>query len=327
MNRRFQFKEGIKNQGAICVMRVFDLQKKQDCLAKAIDKRASHILYRQASREMSLLQSIRSDGFPMLEYAEENEDQLIYYETWIDGISLEKWLKTKPSRRKKKNIFAQICDRVAAVHDQGFLYMDLKPEHILIDESQKVWLIDFNAVIPIGSEQAVLSNDLALPPENGIQNLDIQADLPGIGSLHRMMFGPGSISWSCLQENPVKRFRSIQDLKKAAFISPALCGFLTFFLISGCFLAAKIPGVSANEYSSMPEVDFSEKGSDPASFSVSFEQELIALIEKQEDSSELSDHEILSLMESVLTAAENNPLIVRLFLARIEVPEDLKETS
>lgn len=99
--------------------------------------------------------------------------------------------KTGRQKREEK-VFLEVCARIEHCHELGYLYMDLKPEHILVGENDQTWLIDFNAIIPIGSTQVILSNELAVPPENGLLKLNEQADFPGLGTIHRLLFGPSN---------------------------------------------------------------------------------------------------------------------------------------
>lgn len=324
MKSRYRFKKGIKNQGPVCVIKVLDLKTGEYLLAKAIDKKASSILCQQARREMDLLSRNDEDGIPAFEGCEDDGDHLIIYESWIDGRNLNEWLKDKPSKKQKKNVFLQICSRIEKVHELGYLYMDLKPEHILIDEKGMVWLIDFNAVIPNGSKQVVLSNDLAIPPENGSESLNELSDFPGLGSIHRLMFGPSSFSWTCLQEKRNQRFHSIQALKKAAVPGFRKTALITAGLAALLIPLVMIPSASAEESHPEAEPILSKK----AEFlhETTFESELLSILENPD-----SEHfpktgpQIESMMNSVSLIADKNPLAARLFTEKVQIPQELKK--
>ena len=235
MNERYTFVSLLSKKPGICTWLAFDEVTQQTCIAKSAslcDKLQLH----QLKTEIQVLSKLKGQSFCSLLDVFEKNGQLILIQTRLEGISLEEWLKQKPDRRKRKQIFLQIVRLVQKVHEAGFLYMDLKADNILIHQN-KAWLIDFNAALPMGSTQVLLANAGSLPPEcRENKPLSPKADQIGLGNLYLKMLGPGWISWKCLQKKPGMRFASLEHLQsslrpKASFsmvMAGGACALLLF---------------------------------------------------------------------------------------------------
>lgn len=63
---------------------------------------------------------------------------------WIDGVTLDEWLETKPSVEKRRTIFNYILDTVSYIHKNNVVHRDLKPKNIMITRNgDVVKIIDF----------------------------------------------------------------------------------------------------------------------------------------------------------------------------------------
>lgn len=64
---------------------------------------------------------------------------------WIDGMTLREWLikSTILGIEETLNIGRQLAEILDAVHKAGLVHQDVKPENLIIDNSGKVYLIDF----------------------------------------------------------------------------------------------------------------------------------------------------------------------------------------
>ena len=69
---------------------------------------------------------------------------------YIDGsgLSLLLDLQGETMKRNRLRFMIQIGDAVTYVHEQGWIYRDLCPRNVLINEQQQVKLIDFGLVVP-----------------------------------------------------------------------------------------------------------------------------------------------------------------------------------
>lgn len=201
-------KEGIGNQ----VFLALDTHYQKKVIIKCVKLTAHQAWSLQFHVEVQLLKRIDHPRIPkLLEVHETLECWLV--EEYIAGMELQDWMKTAPSSEKRKDIFLEIIDLVQAIHQIGFLYLDLKPENVLVYKDH-AYLIDFNACLPIGSVRPILINKDSLPPE-GLQGklMDEKADQIGLGKLCLFLLGPSATAWTALSENPQNRFSSLQAFK------------------------------------------------------------------------------------------------------------------
>lgn len=85
---------------------------------------------------------------------------------WIDGMTLGKWLQTKPSYSARKRVFEQLLDALEYIHGLQLVHHDLKTDNILITRNgANVKLIDFG----------LSATDATLSPVPNDPQKDIQA--------------------------------------------------------------------------------------------------------------------------------------------------------
>ncbi len=76
---------------------------------------------------------------------------------YVDGVSLEKFLKMQPGNRlgerQARQLIIPVLNGLSAVHAHGFMHRDVKPSNIYISEEGVVTLIDF------GSARQALSGE------------------------------------------------------------------------------------------------------------------------------------------------------------------------
>ena len=193
---------------------------------KEVKIQAHEVWFAQFRMEVQVLQALNGIQVPKLLEVHDEPRGCWLVEEYIEGTDLARWLQTHPAKELRKQIFLEILERIQRVHEAGYLYLDLKPENILVYEDH-VWLIDFNACLPIGSIRPILVNRDSLPPEamDG-KRMNEKADQIGLGKLYLMMFGPSSIAWTALARHPDQRFRNLDvfaaQIHKQGRIHPAL---------------------------------------------------------------------------------------------------------
>jgi eukaryotic-like serine/threonine-protein kinase len=86
---------------------------------------------------------------------------------WIDGVDSATLLEQLPVTEfiSSENIVswgAQICDALAYLHNHTppIAFRDLKPTHIMIDQANHAWLVDFNLAKILPPEKTILNADL-----------------------------------------------------------------------------------------------------------------------------------------------------------------------
>lgn len=141
---------------------------------------------------------------------------------YVDGRSLDEWLKENPKPAEKRRVFMQILDAIDYVHKQSVIHNDIKPSNILITRvNNDVRLIDFGVsdddtnylLQRLGCTSQYASPELLRQDAE----IDVRSDIYSVGVLMQEIFGDkySSIAKKCLNENTEKRYSGIGELRTA----------------------------------------------------------------------------------------------------------------
>ncbi len=155
-----------------------------------------------------------------------DNDRLIVYEEFIQGITLEEYLATDPSFNDLKKIVNEVFDAVDFIHkaDPSIIHRDIKLSNIMITSDGVAKLIDFDAAKcfnPDSSKDTVLlgTEGFAAPEQYGFGSSDIRTDIYGLGKLISEIFGSNSLYERLIKKathiDPDKRFKDVNALKLA----------------------------------------------------------------------------------------------------------------
>ena len=105
--------------------------------------------------EAKLLKSLHHPGIPTIYEIEEDTDYYYLIEEYLEGETLEEFLLSQKhiSHHTFYNFCSQLCEIFCYLHNfhpNPIIYMDLKPEHIIVCEMQ-LKLIDFNACVNLSN--------------------------------------------------------------------------------------------------------------------------------------------------------------------------------
>lgn len=170
--------------------------------------------------EARLLKSLHHSGIPTIYEIEEDNDYYYLIEEYIEGETLEEFLLNQKhiSHNTFYHFCSQICEIFCYLHNfrpEPILYMDLKPEHIIVCQME-LKLIDFNVSVTLsesGNIRYLFGNKVYSAPE--IQQGAIpnpRWDIFGIGKIMLFM--------SRFLDAPLSH-TTRQILNKATAIDPA----------------------------------------------------------------------------------------------------------
>lgn len=178
------------------------------------------------------LLSVKNGNLPSILDVYEEDGVCTVLEEFIDGITvsdvLEKGLYTESGAVA---VCLGICNALYALHKEGIIHRDIKPENVMITNSGRVVLIDFNAARfykDFRSEDTRLigTAGYAAPEQFGISQSDERSDIFAIGILMNVMLTGthpvkkaakgkiGKIIEKCTRLDPRKRYESVTELKK-----------------------------------------------------------------------------------------------------------------
>lgn len=223
-------------------------------------------IYRLLSNQSNL-------HIPKMYAVEEQENELLIAEEYVDGESLGEHLqKNLLSDEQKLNYALQLCEAVGFLHamNPSIIHRDIKPSNILINGKGELKLIDFDASRYY--KEALSSSDTRLlgtieyaPPEQfGYSQTDVRSDIYSMGVVFHEMHPTenkklaeqwAKIAEKCTSFDPKNRYQSVEELKrelekltdwkkhrKAKFI--AWIGSIALFLAVVAF--AVVPGLRAD---------------------------------------------------------------------------------
>ena len=167
---------------------------------------------------------------------------------YIEGRTLDEYLKERPSRKERNRVFAELLSAVEYLHKRGIVDNDIKPENIIITRADNTLkLLDFGladndaqyALRTLGCTPRYASPELL----NQGGGIDARSDIYSIGVVMRELLGNSLIARRCVNKSPEQRYANVEQLKKAwlsrylplrillSFLLLAVCLLSTFLII------------------------------------------------------------------------------------------------
>ena len=135
-------------QGAIRKVRN-NITKETGALKKLLNIHANNTERRRRFiREVEILKSLNIDGIPKLLCSNTNslneDGDLFYISEWIGGGTLTKYIQSNDlSLSQIVEYIVQLCDLIYKCHKEGIYHRDIKPDNIMVDDNDNVFLVDF----------------------------------------------------------------------------------------------------------------------------------------------------------------------------------------
>lgn len=176
---------------------------------------------------------------------------------YIDGITLEQFLVTKPSKATRRKLINQLLDALSFLHERQIIHRDIKPSNILITRNgATVKLIDFGVSDTddyVTFKQPAGSMAFISPEQLNGQAIDNRADIYAVGKIIRLLFPHRYrlIARKCTRPDPANRYsscarlsRSLKQVDRLRMVLPIV---LIFLLILCTAIAGAISAYQRSE--------------------------------------------------------------------------------
>lgn len=156
---------------------------------------------------------------------------------YIDGITLNQFLETRPSATIRRRILEQLLDALAFLHERQIIHRDIKPANILITRNgSTVKLIDFGVSDTddyVTFKQPAGSMTFIAPEQLAGQPIDNRADIYAVGKIISLLFPHRYryIARKCTRVNPADRYSSCAQVARVMCIADRLCLWLPVSLL------------------------------------------------------------------------------------------------
>jgi serine/threonine protein kinase len=157
----------------------------------------------------------------------QEDGRLVVLEAYVQGELLSEHLRRGDlSVLEKQTILHDVCGALEVLHSASppIVHRDVKPENIMVTDSGRAVLMDYDAskrVKPAQSRDTVLlgTRDSAAPEQYGFGASDVRTDVYGTGRLIAAMFGDlpiyRHITEKATRLDPKSRYQSIAALDRA----------------------------------------------------------------------------------------------------------------
>lgn len=199
---------------------------------KALKKEVILRKFKGQADAYRMLQKINTDNIPTVFSVSTENDVNYVIEEFIDGITvadvLEGGLYNESGARV---VVKSVCNALSVLHSLNIIHRDVKPENIMVTNSGKVFLIDFDAArifkaFKTDDTCIMGTTGYAAPEQFGINQTDERADIFAIGVLLNVMLTGehpskkmyqgklAKIIEKCTKVSPNERFQSVQEIIK-----------------------------------------------------------------------------------------------------------------
>jgi eukaryotic-like serine/threonine-protein kinase len=142
----YRLDEAVARGGMATLFKATDLTNGRQVAIKVphAEMEADPVLVERFRREQEIGQELDHPGV-VKTFDGEERSRLYMVIEWVDGRLLRTILNQEPklSIERATNLSLQICDALDTMHKHGVVHRDLKPENIMVDDQDRIKLIDF----------------------------------------------------------------------------------------------------------------------------------------------------------------------------------------
>jgi serine/threonine-protein kinase len=192
---------------------------------------ADPVLAERFRREQEIGQTLDHPGIVKTFNGEQRSRNYMVIE-WVEGRLLRAILNQagKLTVERALTIVLGICDALDYMHKHGIVHRDLKPENVMVDEQDRVKLIDFGVAMKEDARRLTFANsqsptlgtpDYISPEQVKGQRGDQRSDIYAVGIMLFEML-TGQVPFSGPNPFAVMNERVLNDPKPVREVNPAI---------------------------------------------------------------------------------------------------------
>jgi serine/threonine-protein kinase len=222
----------VAHSGMSTLYRATDLRDGRQVALKVPhpEMEANPILVERFKREQEIGQELDHPGI-VKTYADEERSRLYMVIEWVEGRLLRSILNDEAPLpiERAVDFTLQICDALDTMHKHGVVHRDLKPENVMVDDRDRIKLIDFGIAMKEDARRLTFVDmsatlgtpDYISPEQVKGQRGDQRSDIYSLAIMFYEML-TGEVPFSGPNPLAVMNERVLHDPKPAGSLRPEI---------------------------------------------------------------------------------------------------------
>jgi len=222
----------VAHSGMSTLYRATDLRDGRQVALKVPhpEMEANPILVERFKREQEIGQELDHPGV-VKTYADEERSRLYMVIEWVEGRLLRSILNDEAPLpiERAVDFTLQICDALDTMHKHGVVHRDLKPENVMVDDRDRIKLIDFGIAMKEDARRLTFVDmsatlgtpDYISPEQVKGQRGDQRSDIYSLAIMFYEML-TGEVPFSGPNPLAVMNERVLHDPKPARSLRPEI---------------------------------------------------------------------------------------------------------
>ena len=228
MGRKYEFIRELGSGGMSVVYLARDKKLSMRWTIKKIDVSGGEHIAESVKREALALRRLRTDKIARLADIYREGNYICLCMEYVEGRNLREMIRYEPESVRKNLLkwTEELTDILLLLHSMNppLIYRDMKPGNVIVKPDGKLCLIDFGAArlkSDAANDDSPTGTKAYAPPEQFLGFADERSDIYALGRTieklagKRIPFGLGKIISKATEDDPVKRYQSVLEMKKA----------------------------------------------------------------------------------------------------------------